>query len=68
MQNQRNRIAELILKREEWFDEDLWETFTYDFEKFNLENWKMAEKRILQSLRKTLRSASVNVKKDEAVV
>ncbi|RKF53786.1 hypothetical protein GcM3_215036, partial [Golovinomyces cichoracearum] len=66
--NQRIKIAESILKREEWFDEDLWETFTYDFEKFNLDNWKMAEKGILQSLRKTLRSAGVNVKKDEVVV
>ncbi|RKF75419.1 hypothetical protein GcM3_084018 [Golovinomyces cichoracearum] len=30
-----------LYKREEWSDEDLWETFTYDFEKFNLDNWKM---------------------------
>ncbi|RKF79925.1 hypothetical protein GcC1_041019 [Golovinomyces cichoracearum] len=57
-----------LYKREEWFDEDLWETFSYDFEQFNLDNWKMAEKGILQSIRKTLRSAGVNVKKDEVLV
>ncbi|POS82713.1 hypothetical protein EPUL_005350, partial [Erysiphe pulchra] len=55
-------------KREEWFDEDLWETFAYDFENFNLEHWKKAEKGALQSLRKTLRSAGVNVQKDEVNV
>lgn len=57
-----------LYKREEWFDEDLWETFSYDFEQLNLDNWNMAEKGILQSLRKTLRSAGVNFKKDEVVV
>ncbi|KAI6245561.1 hypothetical protein HI914_06745 [Erysiphe necator] len=46
-------------KREEWFDEDLWETFAYDFENFDLEHWKKAEKGILQSLRKILRSAGI---------
>ncbi|TQS34492.1 hypothetical protein Golomagni_05121, partial [Golovinomyces magnicellulatus] len=62
------RFKTELYKREEWFDEDLWETFIYDFEQFNIKNWKMAEKGILQSLRKTLRSAGVNVKKDEVVV
>ncbi|RKF59135.1 hypothetical protein OnM2_062062, partial [Erysiphe neolycopersici] len=57
-----------LYKREEWFDEDLWETFTYDFENFNLDIWKKVEKGILQSLRKTLRSAGVNVPKDEVTV
>ncbi|RKF55760.1 hypothetical protein GcC1_201029 [Golovinomyces cichoracearum] len=57
-----------LYEREKWFDENLWETFTYYFEKFNLDNWKMAEKEILQSLRKTLRSAGVHVNKDEVVV
>ena len=55
-------------KKEEWFDEELWETFVYDFEHFTLQHWELTDKGTLQSLRKTLRSAGVNVKKDETSV